>query len=205
MIFVLFWTSEFIIAMGHITLSMCYSKWYFTVNKKKGIKTSVPRCMLVAFAYHMGTAAFGSLVLAIIRLIRTVLLWIKEKIKNSGLNSTTADAAFCCCQCCLLGIQQCLRFLSKNAYIQTAIFSYSFCRGSYESFSLILRNAGRMFAVGIVSELSMIYCKLFIVSCSSIASYYLIEECFQLELHSVIGVVLVVVFLSWIISNVFLE
>ena len=101
MIFIFFWTSEFIVALGQITLAMCYSKWYFTVDKKSGVNSSVLRCLCISFLYHMGTAAFGSMVLAIIRFIRTFLLWVQKKVKESGLDNKSADILFCCCQCCL--------------------------------------------------------------------------------------------------------
>lgn len=205
MLFALFWTSEFVVSMGQITLAMCYSKWYFTLDKRKGVRSSVPYCMFIAFAYHSGTAAFGSLVLASIRFIRSLMLWLQRKIKDSGLNNQTAERMFCCCQCCAACLEKCLKYLSKHAYIQTAVFSRSFCKASHESFFLIFRHAARMFAVGFVSELSMIYCKLFIVSAASVASYYVLEEHYATEVYSILSVVIVVAFFSYFISNMFLE
>ena len=60
-----------------------------------------------------------------------------------------------------------------------------------------------MFAVGIVNELSMIYCKLFIVSSVLIASYYLLEV--DYKIHSKLSVIVIIIFLSWFVSNLFLQ
>ena len=40
-----------------------------------------------------------------------------------------------------------MRFINKNAYIQTAIFGTGFCTSAKEAFFLILRNAARIAAI----------------------------------------------------------
>lgn len=49
-----------------------------------------------------------------------------------------------------------MNFLNKNAYIQTAIFGYSFCTAAKRAFFLIARNIMRVAAVGVVSEIVLI-------------------------------------------------
>jgi len=81
MLFILFWTSAYIVAIGQITLAMCYSKWYFSENKKNrvGIESSLLSCMFLSFIYHNGTAAFGSMILGATRFTRAILLWVQKK------------------------------------------------------------------------------------------------------------------------------
>jgi hypothetical protein len=45
-----------------------------------------------------------------------------------------------------------MKFLNKNAYIQTAIFGYSFCKASRKAFFLLLRNILRVAAVNMVAD-----------------------------------------------------
>ena len=49
-----------------------------------------------------------------------------------------------------------MKFLNKNAYIQTAIFGYSFCTAAKKAFFLIARNIMRVMAVGVVSEVVLV-------------------------------------------------
>ncbi len=49
-----------------------------------------------------------------------------------------------------------MKFLNKNAYIQTAIFGYSFCTAAKKAFFLIARNIMRVMAVGVVSQVVLI-------------------------------------------------
>lgn len=44
-----------------------------------------------------------------------------------------------------------MRFINKHAYIMTAIYGYSFCKGARSGFFLILRNVLRVAAVNMVS------------------------------------------------------
>ena len=48
------------------------------------------------------TKAFGSMILAFIRWVRAILMWVQKKVRDSGINNKAADAAFCCCQCAFL-------------------------------------------------------------------------------------------------------
>jgi len=205
LLFCLYWSSQFIVAVGQIVLSMCYSKWYFTVDKEQAVDASVFRSTGVTLCKHAGTAAFGSLVIAIIQLVRTFVLYTQKKIKQAGADNKCVDVVICCCQCCLFCLERCMKFVSKNAYIQTAIFGHSFCKGAHEAFYLILRNAARMAAVGLVSELSMWICKLFIVGGCCVASFYGIQEVYPDEVTSVGGLVVAVAFLSWFIADMFTE
>ena len=52
-----------------------------------------------------------------------------------------------------VGIEKCMKFINKNAYIQTAIFGYHFCKAAKCAFFLILRNIARIMALSIVSGL----------------------------------------------------
>jgi len=89
--------------MGQITLAICFSKWYFTVNKDGGIRTTVLGAICVGLWNHTGTAALGSLIVAIVQFIRSLLVYAKRKVKEAGMQNTCTNMLFCCCQC-ILGI-----------------------------------------------------------------------------------------------------
>ena len=54
-----------------------------------------------------------------------------------------------------------MKFLNKNAYIQTAIYGYSFCKAARSAFFLLLRNILRVTAVNMVAEFVLLLGKLF--------------------------------------------
>jgi hypothetical protein len=58
----------------------------------------------------------------------------------------------CMLQCCMWCLEKCMKFLNKNAYIQTAIHGYSFCKAARSAFFLIARNILRIIAVSFVGD-----------------------------------------------------
>eukprot|EP00588_Corethron_pennatum_P014737 CAMPEP_0194271784 /NCGR_PEP_ID=MMETSP0169-20130528/5494_1 /TAXON_ID=218684 /ORGANISM="Corethron pennatum, Strain L29A3" /LENGTH=617 /DNA_ID=CAMNT_0039014239 /DNA_START=198 /DNA_END=2051 /DNA_ORIENTATION=- len=204
LLFCLFWSSQFIIAIGEIVLAMCYSKWYFTVDKGGRIDTSIFSATRITLCYHAGTAAFGSLIIAIIQTIRAFVSYVQKKIQQAGPENQVANAVACCFQCCLACLERCMKFINKHAYIQTAIFGHNFCKGAKEAFFLILRNAARMAVVGLVSEMTMIVCKLMIVLLCSLSAFFTINN-FYPDVTSVELLCIFVAFLSWFIADMFTD
>ena len=91
--------------------------------------------------FHLGTAAFGSLIIAIIQMIRLVLKYIEHKVKEmeksggiQGKCAVVLKGVIYCAQCILYCFEKCMKFININAYIETGIIgSYG-----YNNFSLQL-------------------------------------------------------------------
>lgn len=205
MLFVFFWSSEFIVASGQLTLAISFSRWYFTPRKGAGFAPNLFASMSITFFKHAGTVAYGSLIIAIIRFIRAVLMYVHKKLKNSGTSNKCIDAAMCCCQCCMACVERCLKFINKNAYIQTAIFGYSFCKACREAFFLILRNAARLSAVGLVSTLSIMLCKLVIIAGIGVSSFFLMETLYGDEVWSIVAISIFICLIAYFVVNMFME
>jgi hypothetical protein len=96
-----------------------------------------------------------------------------------------------------------MKFLNKNAYIQIAIHSYSFCKAAKESFFLILRNAGRLLALGVVSEIVLLLGKMVITLGTTFFAYTVLKG--MDELNGAVFPSLLVLILSYAVSLTFLE
>jgi hypothetical protein len=64
-----------------------------------------------------------------------------------------------------------MKFINKNAYIQTAIFGYHFCKAAKCAFFLILRNIARIMALSIVSGFVLLLGKLVITAGATFLCY----------------------------------
>lgn len=65
--------------------------------------------------YHTGSIAFGSLLIAIIQLIRIILEYIDHKLK--GKENRVVKFILCCCKCCFWCLEKFMKFINRNAYI----------------------------------------------------------------------------------------
>jgi choline transporter-like protein 2/4/5 len=81
-----FWVTQFLSALSTLVLAGAVCSWYWSPDKTKlslGSFCNAPliRSMYRTVRYHMGSAAFGALIIAIIKMIRVVLAYIEKKLK----------------------------------------------------------------------------------------------------------------------------
>ena len=98
-----------------------------------------------------------------------------------------------------------MKFMNKNAYIQTAIFGHNFCTAAREAFFLVARNISRIAAVGMVSELVLVIGKVLIPLLSTYLFYVVADAILADQLHGLIWVTFVVFSLSIFTATMFIE
>lgn len=136
-----------------MVLAMTFSTWYWTkdhvVLDERRPSFVLPQSVCRTFRYHMGTLAYGSLVLPICGIIRTILELLDGSLKKFD-NPLTRLMSSCsnCIGWCLVGF---LRFLNKNAYIMCAIHGKNLCASGKDALDLVMRNVARVKAVDGVS------------------------------------------------------
>jgi len=125
-IIMMVWLNDFCNAMSQYVIASATAKWYFTEHI--GGSKMVPDCLLCkgymnGWFYHLGSLAFGSLVICFtrpVRIILLVLVYAGEMVPACGCISSL-------CSCCTGCFESCLAHISKNAYIEMAISSKGFC------------------------------------------------------------------------------
>ncbi|CAN0007533.1 unnamed protein product, partial [Choristocarpus tenellus] len=208
LLFSYFWTSEFILALGQIVVAMSVATWYFTRDKNKIGSGTVGQALWRSVWYHSGTAAFGSLIIAIVKTIRAIVAYFQKKAKDSGNKIVQAgdiNAILCCVQCCLWCLEKCMKFLNKNAYIQTAMFGYNFCKAAKKAFFLIARNIARVGSISVVSEIVLIIGIVVTPLCSTFLFYIMVDYQLGDDLHGLVGVSMVVFIASAFMGKMFTE
>ncbi|KAL7572907.1 hypothetical protein ACA910_004551 [Epithemia clementina (nom. ined.)] len=203
LLFCLFWTANFIVAMGDLMIALSVAKYYFTRDKWKIGSWSVLVSVWQVIWYHAGTCAYGSLLIASVQVIRVAIAKAQRTAKKA--NNKFAQCILCCCQCCFAMMEKCLKFISKHAYIQTAIFSTAFCKSCRKGYYLIARNVYRIAAISYVSSAVLIIGKLFIASITTLLGYYAINENLIDELHSTAGPTIFIFLLSYWVSDFFMD
>lgn len=193
MLFSYFWTSQFIVAFGQMTIGLAIVAWYFTHKKSDIGSGTVVWAAKTVGRYHIGTVAYGSLVIALIKTIRAILMYIQSKAAQS--KNKVLEIIVACIGCCMWCVEKCMKFLNKNAYIQTAIYGTGFCKSAKKAFWLIARNILRVMAVNMVGDFILGLGRLFIPTVSTLIAYFAIAY----QTGSTNGLVLPLVF-TWILA-----
>ncbi len=100
--FMTIWCMLFSRACAELVLAGAFASWYFVRDKKR----DMPRFILIrsiarTLRYHAGTAAFGSLLLALIKALRLFFEYIDDKINNVKKKSPFIEVMSVICRCCL--------------------------------------------------------------------------------------------------------
>lgn len=146
-IFLMIWLNDFCTAMSQYVIANAAARWYFTEHSG-GMKLA-PNCLLCkgyfnGWFYHFGSLALGSCVIAFTRPIRTVVLvfvYAEEVVDNAACSCISR-----CCFCCVECFNGFLVHLNKNAYIDMAITSNSFCHSGANAALLIARQSKTLIA-----------------------------------------------------------
>merc|ERR1719350_1503496 len=168
----LFWGLCFCSALGEMVLAGAFSSWYWTLKKSDvpalPVLTSIGRTI----RYHTGTLAFGSLIIAIIKMIRLMLQHIQDKLEEKGVENPVVKAILCLCKCCFWCLEKFMKFINRNAYILTAIYGSNFCKSAKEAFSLILRNMVRVAVLDKVTDFLLFLGKLVVTSTVALCYFW---------------------------------
>ena len=85
-----------------------------------------------------GTVAFGSLIIAILRMVRVMLEKVEEKLAKYHQDNKIVKAAMCVCKCCFWCLEKFMKFLNRNAYIMCAVSGNNFCTSAKASVTYYL-------------------------------------------------------------------
>ncbi|EDV94450.1 choline transporter-like 2 [Drosophila grimshawi] len=201
-IFGFFWLSFFITAFSDMVLAATFARWYWTFKKRDVPYFTLSHAFVQTAFYHLGTLAFGSLILAICRMIRLVLEYIDRKLKK--YDNVVTRAILCCMRCFFWLLESFLRFLNKNAYIMCAIHGKNFCTSAKDAFSLLMRNCLRVVALDKVTDFLFFLSKLLLTGGAGVATYYfLANNPHVIQLNHKAVPTTVVVIAAFLITSVF--
>ncbi|XP_069795511.1 choline transporter-like protein 5 isoform X2 [Narcine bancroftii] len=170
-LFVFLWLVNFAIALGQCTLAGAFASYYWAF-KKPADMPSYP--LFASFArslrYHTGSLALGSLILALVQMIRVVLEYLDNKLK--GAQNQFAKFLLCCLKCCFWCLEKFIKLLNRNAYIMIAIYGKNFCTSAKEAFFLLMRNVVRVAVLDKVTDFLLFLGKLLIVGGVGVLAFF---------------------------------
>ncbi|XP_036385684.1 choline transporter-like protein 2 isoform X1 [Megalops cyprinoides] len=170
-VFLFFWCANFVTALGQVTLAGAFASYYWAFKKPDDIPSNpILSSLGRALRYHTGSLAFGSLILAIVQVIRVVLEYLDQKLK--GAQNKFAKFLLSCLKCCFWCLEKFIKFLNRNAYIMMAIYGKNFCRSARDAFFLLMRNILRVAVLDKVTDFLLFLGKLLIVGIVGIFSFF---------------------------------
>jgi len=170
--FVFLWNNAFNVALGQLLIAMAVGLWFFSTAKATTFV--VGKAVKMVFRYHLGTVAFGSFIVAVVQFIRYLMKYFEKQAQAQ--KNRVVVMVLRVLQCFIWCFEKCIKFINKNAYIQTALMGTGFCTSARTAFQLILRNAlrfGTMAVLGNAIRAVGFFC---IMSGTGVVGYLMMRE-----------------------------
>ncbi|XP_040165564.1 choline transporter-like 2 isoform X3 [Anopheles arabiensis] len=197
-----FWCICFVSAFSEMVLAFTFATWYWTRQKSRLPFFVLTRGVTHTVYYHLGTLAFGSLIIAICKIIRAILEYVDHKLKRYDNGFTRA--VLCCCRCFFWCLESFLKFLNRNAYIMCAIYGKNFCSSAKDAFSLLTRNVLRVIALDKVTGFLFFLSKLLLASGMAAVTYtYFDSDLPKMQLNYPFVPAVLVFIGTFIIASIF--
>jgi solute carrier family 44 protein 1 (choline transporter-like protein) len=175
------WMCQFVIGCQHMVLAGAISDWYFNRNKN-ALGTPILRSGYNLVRYHLGSVALGSFLIAVVQFARVVLK-CAEKYLHSH-RGKCVDCALKCCQCCLYCFEKILKYMSRNAYIEIAMYGYSFCQAGRQAFKLLVSNVLRVTAINSVGDFVLFLGKVLVVAATVLIGVKMLQVRFLTSVNT---------------------
>uniref|UniRef100_A0A7N9AP96 Choline transporter-like protein n=1 Tax=Mastacembelus armatus TaxID=205130 RepID=A0A7N9AP96_9TELE len=173
------WCVNFVIALGQCTLAGAFASYYWAFNKPADIPMFPQSSSLfLHFRYHVGSLAFGALILTLVQIARMILEYIDHKTRSA--QNAVARFILCCMKCCLWCLEKFIKFLNRNAYIMIAIYGKNFCVSAKNAFKLLMRNIIRVVVLDKVTDVLLFFGKLLVVGGVGVLSFFFFSGRIQL-------------------------
>ncbi|XP_038057483.1 choline transporter-like protein 1 isoform X2 [Patiria miniata] len=199
-LFGLLWGSQFLVACQQCAIAGAVAAWFFARDKSR-LNWPILKSIQRIIRYHLGSLAFGSFIIALVMLARIILGYIQNRLKHS--QSDIVAYILKCLQCCLWLFEKVLRFINRNAYIEIAIYGYSFCKAARKAFTLIVSNALRVAAINSVGDFVLLLGKAVVVAAVVVVGMQLLKD--KPDIHYEFVPITLAAIFAFLLSHIFLS
>lgn len=202
--FQLLWVLAFLLGVSHFVLAGSTAIWYFNRNDRD-MPRPIAQSVAWLLRYHVGSVALGSLLLAILWLLRLIAKYLEEGMRNDPNNNKLADFALKCVGCCLACLDKFLQFFNKHVYIEMALKGTNYCTSASAGSKVVARNLLRFGVLHGLGEIIMNFVVIFIALVGTYCAYIGIRifSPQTQDMHGTAAVLLVVALVMLCISKLF--
>ena len=183
--FGLFWNIAFLLTLSNFIINGAVCFWYH--NASSNVEHPITTSLWWALRYHLGTIAFGSFILAIVWILRTIAEYLQQKQeqqRRNGNDNSTARLILCCIKCILVICEKLIKFINRHSYTETILRSTNFCTSARHAMTLVHKNLTRFAVLHGLGRVVMTFAKLFIILVTLGGAYYALDNVYDLNNES---------------------
>lgn len=203
MLFAWLWSVGYLDDIGHICSAHLVLTWFFHGASQKISLIDVCSSSYLAVRYHSGTAAFGSLIITIIRMIRLFVEYLRYQARQS--RDPVSQYIINCLAGCLACIQRIIQYFNKHLYIQCAMHGTSFLPSGINAFNMLSQHLGQFAAVSVVGEAVVMIGKILVSLLCALIGYLYISTYMDDQVNGYVLPTVFIGFLAYCTSTMILS
>lgn len=131
-----YWISEWIKNTIHSTVAGVYGSWFFCSGKPGGTPKGATRgAFRRSITYSFGSISLGSLVVAIINMIRQAVSVAQSSASQDG--NIAAACAFCILGCIIGIIDWAVQFINRYAFVHIALYGKPYFAAAKDTWTMM--------------------------------------------------------------------
>lgn len=203
-VFGLFWINAFVIGVAQFIIGCSACLWYFEQSTDTKGQGTVGRAFYWSYRYHLGSVAFGSFIIAVCQMMRFLFEYYRKKI---GIAEKTklVKALLCLTGYLLWLMDKCVKYISKNAYIQVALTNNHFFKSAWHGFALMVKNVHRFGAANSIGAIYMLFGAIMIMAANGMVGYLFLTQFTIVPVNSPIPPVVAICLISGTMAYTFLS
>ena len=159
-----------------------------------------------AFMCHSGSIAIGAFIIAIIRFIRIVFLYLAKKAEAASGDNQAVKMLVACGECCLRCIEKVCDYINESAFAYQAVSGKNFCMSAWEAFLLQVKHLAKFAFANFLAKVFIFLGKVGLVVGNCFSLYFIMKNVTADtdEVSSLLGPVLVVACFTYLTASVML-
>ena len=204
MLFGILWITAWFEYTSTFIVMTSASTYYFNSNPEKDGDAEVMVGFKFAYLYHAGSIAFGALIIAIVRFIRIVFLYLAKKAEKASGGNMAVKIIVACGNCCLKCIEKICDYINKSAFAYMVISGDSFCMSAWNGFLLNVKHLLKFSFANYLAVVFTFLGKIAIVVVNCFSCYGIMKKITQPDVSSYLGPIIIVGLITFMTASVFL-
>ena len=201
-IFALLWLANFCMGVAIMTICGAFAEWYWTKGEPE--RFPVTKSLWRTVRYHLGSVAFGSLLIALVQFMRIILEYVDSKTKTLQEKNKGMKYLIIVLKCVLACFEKCVKYLTRSAYIVIAIKGTNFCSAGFTVFGILTKHTKQVGITMTIAGFMMLLGKVVILAGCIVVGFIWLDTDKTLGISSPILPLLAIALLSYLIGSAFL-
>lgn len=205
MLFGILWITSFFNYCSTFVVMVSASTYYFNSSPEEEGSAEVGLGFDWAFNYHMGSIALGSFIIACIKFIRIVFVYLAQQAEEASGDNQVVHYIVACAECILACLEKICDYINEAGYAYMAVSGENFCTASWNGFLLNIKHMAKFSFANLIAKMFIFIGKVAITAANMVSLFNLMKFRGDTEeVSTLLGPMLLIGLITYMTAEIFL-